>query len=510
MTNVLQKQVRSSSFLEQSLSANFHRLKTHLVRFQQIRYALLFVDLRQVILTPFLMIEPAANNIEVARFEDGETLPTLHFLVDAKLEDSTKSSVGTFLLPSIVPEASRQQYAVVLDEISGIHHVARKGSVVYKDPKTPSKANGSKETSQGRVKEIMKDRFKAVEMPSEFETMSKNYTSMPNFRCFAEEPSFPSPRSSSVSIMEAFRDIFALAHGDQDRHDNASMKSETLSMNKVDTSIIEVGGAIQQVHDMITESLTSSARSTPGSESDDSAFFESLLAKKGSATEVVPKRTPSAKASRVADKVFSESLSNCNESVRDNLTALSPVDGRDSKPSTNLAQKYVLTATWVDVNMNDLPALPSSLGLAVTFPTTKPRLLFSELDLDVTPDQIHSLLEDVKPDACTNYAATESEDDKVHYLRPVASRKDAMSYEEYFPLRSRSSSASPSGTLASSNFIEKHLSQPSTNTSVTPGSKDDLTFVQKRKPLEEPEWLDLAKSFHEPERSKKRSQEIGG
>ena len=64
--------------------------------------------------------------MQPATFNDGESLASTHYLVDACCwKGETFIDGTTFLLPSKLPEAGLECYSVHLDDTTGVHHVAR-------------------------------------------------------------------------------------------------------------------------------------------------------------------------------------------------------------------------------------------------------------------------------------------------------------------------------------------------------------------------------------------------
>ena len=419
------------------------------------------------------MEEHTANIMKVAHFEDGETLSTPHFVVDAKVEDSKNGSKGTFLLPSMRPEASYRDYAVVLDECTGIYHVARKGTIVYKDPTAVLKTKLHKSTPGRRFKKTMKEHDTTVEMPSDFEaTLKENYTNLPKFGCFPEELSPPLQYSKSINAKESLQSLSA-----------------------------EVPGPVDAV---FSKAEQGAGGPTLSSDEQDVAFFKSLLFKKDIPEEATSALMPSTRPTGASDKKFFESLLTPQEQAQDEHSANALVDKSieaSVKLASTLAQKHALTATWIDINKTDLAGVASFLDLAVLNLSTEPRHLLSELSLDVTPDQACLLTEnggtDVFKKSATEVDHQSSVNDTVHYFVPDAPRKDAMTYEEYFPLCSPSSSEYSATTAASADSAEGDDDSTITSSTLTSDSKDDLALVLKKKPLTESAWLDLAQCFHD-------------
>ena len=481
--------------------------------------------------------------MELAYFDSEENLNTPHYLIDAELEDCAMPFGGTFLLPSIVPAASPTHYAVVLDEATGIYHVARKGTIVYKDVTKILIDECQNNACQRSFKENPRGRINTVEMPDSFNALSREQcTIMPTFG-YSEEASSPSSSLSSVSIMDQFESIFTSSQG------SPAAQGITNSVNiGLDKGIVDRGSLVEQVSFIYPTKLPSIISSTLSRKSADSVFFESLLARKGPLNETVsPITVSSAPTKKSADSVFFESLLNekpaavaapsvnqqeMPEEAADNAfreisrttTTKQPAIDAElvnaeikynelellNTASSALSPKLEPTASWIDTSAFDLPDLACSLDLAIPKSSAKPRLLLSELNLEITPSQVYSLLQDQEYNAHTIENATKlaiecSTDDKVRYHQPVAPRQDAMAYEVCLLPRSRSWSISSSGTEAFSS-VELNQMQPSTSTSVLPESEDKMFLLFEQDPLEESHWLDLVSMFHNSESTKVRAE----
>ena len=486
--------------------------------------------------------------MKLTHFDDGETLSTPHYLVDAKLEDCEKCFGGTFLLPNIVPAASPKYYAVVLDESTGLYHVAPKNTVVFKNVNKASTDECRSSTCQQRFKMEAREQPNAVEMPGCFNAFSgKKYANMPTFGYY-QEASSPLTVSSSVSIMDLFENIFASSRANPTAHDIADPASDIL-----DDAIVNIGSPVGQVQPTMTRAQSPTVGSSMRSQkSADREFFESLLAGKGRANgEVSPIAKSSESSQQSADSAFFEALitkkATTDTAAPNEILPRTPREAADEElyealPRTTsrelaqdahdedlqlkdgnveavnaaaspLTQKHELTASWFDMHTTDLPDLAYSLDLAVPQASPKPRLSLSELNLDITPDQAYWLLQHIEyqngtDDEVTHLANGSPTKNKVHYYQPVAPRQNAMAYELYLLPHSLSSGESSSATEASSS-VEADNKRPSTGTSVEAESEDEMYLLLEQEPLEESHWLDLVNVFHASDFSQV-SAEISG
>ena len=431
----------------------------------------------------------AANITKVAYFEDGETLPPQYYLLDAQLEHLKSCSQGTFLLPSFLPKADYLQYAVALDEHTGIHHVARKGGRAIKKSSAHSSSKQQQRhfnLTSGKPSGVSEQ---TVSMPVAFEGIMKKFE--PNttrLGYFQDEQSLSSD-DNSVSVFESIKAAMGLMPSTGITSQDKTTELSLPSINTIDESIIEIGRPVQQPNALLSALQPSTECSTLISETNDAAFFKSLLSNQDDAQAVVPKDLTQEKAHQSTDKMFFESLLSQQEPVRDKCSALALA------PMSNIklpSERFVTLAPkhkFLD-----------PLDLAMHESITSPPSAFQELDLAVTIDQASVLLDD-GDDFLLGKGAGEPvgipwTNESVHFATPFAPVEDALSYKDYFPSRSPSSTDSSTGMTTSCGSPALDGSQTSMDTAVTPKAKDDLALVLKHKPLEENEWLDLAQAFH--------------
>ena len=450
--------------------------------------------------------------------------------------------VGTFLLPSVFPEANADQYAVVLDEVTGIHHVARKGVIVYKD--APSTLRQSRPL-QRRV-----NQQKTVQMPSAFKAMSKKlYKNMPKFGSFPEEPSSASDSApdTSISIMESSTSIFALTPAADGSPDNKSARSRTSGIELVDDSILEVGAVTKQTNATATmEAPISTGSPVPSKSSANLAFFFSLFKTeelspaaqdKDSANAAFFKSMPTSdepvqdikessrdtKNNDSANAAFFKLMLNTKEPLRDAqeedatnvaffksmLTTKEPgqeavmtsnplikVEGFSNTAVQTLAEKYMLTTSWTGSSKDSSAILCSTLDLADSMTIMKPQLVLAELDLNVSEAQAKKYLLDVELDIkSAGYEEESWADRATQYVTPIAPGQDTLQYEEYFPSHSRSSSGISVLSNVHSTIVNIDSGYATANNTPPPGSKDDLSLALQAKPMDEWAWLDLAEAF---------------
>lgn len=433
----------------------------------------------------------AANITKVAYFEDGETLPSQHYLLDAQLDDLKSCSQGTFLLPSFLPKADYWQYAVALDEHTGIHHVARKGGMAIKKSSTHSSSmqqqQRSFDLSSGKPSGVSEQ---TVSMPVAFEGIMKKFElNTTRFGYFQDEQSSSSD-NNSVSVFESIKTAMGLMPSTGIKSQDNTTGLSLPSINTIDESIIEVGRPVQQPNALLSALQPRTECSTLISETNDAAFFKSLLSKQDDAEPEVHEQMTQANANHTADKTFFESLLSQPVAVQDQCSAVSPAPLSNIKlpceGSLTLAPKY---------NLLD------PLDLAVHGSIANPPSTFRELDLAVTIDQA-SLLQDDGDDLLSGKGAGEPVDtlwasETIYCVAPVAPVGNALSYEEYFPSHSPSSTDPSTGTTTPCDNPALDSSQTSIDTTMTPKAKDDLALVLKRRPLEENDWLDLAQAFHD-------------
>lgn len=302
-----------------------------------------------------------ANYMQAARFDNGETLPTQHYVLDAQLEDSMLCSQATFLLPSILPEADYRHYAVVLDGCTGVHHVARKGTVVYKHSVTRSRIE-KRCASHTPVKKAFESHDKTVEMPVGFEAISeKNYSSMPEFGYFRGEHCDISSIFRSVSAAESIKSLSVVGSSVRDGLENNSLHLDHLRIEMIDQSIIEVGRFAQQSNTMLPGRQSSTEDSTPTFETEDAAFFKSLLTKVDAAGGVVQGQQVLAKPHSEADRVFFKSLLSSPGTVSAAFVAHKSNFKLPTRKTSTLAQKYTLGSSWVNIDQRELAGIPDSL-----------------------------------------------------------------------------------------------------------------------------------------------------
>ena len=433
-------------------------------------------------------------------------LPTQHYLLDAQLEDSTLCSQGTFLVPSAIPRADYWQYAVVLDECTGIHHVARKATVVYNDSGSLS-GKMKRKRSTGIPKKTTKNLELVVELPTRSEVMLEKFdVNMPIFRSYHDERFPLSSESGFMPTPDAAEMIFDTEASIQSERHEVPKQLDFSSIDTIDNTIIASGRPIHRSNAAQLVPQPSIKGSVPVSETKNKAFFQSLLAKKNDGEEIIEGQLTPAKVNHTTNKAFFESLLTHEGIVREQCpeASLTHESGfkLPSRSHLTLAQKYTSTASWVNVRNIYLDRIPGSLDLAVTNLDTKPFHILSELDLDVTSWQAFLLQEDCSshlPAMGKGAAPVDepSNNNIMRYASPVAPRGDSMSYEEYGLSRSRSSSAfSTSMTTSPGSSNSLDTNQLSTNSTATPTSKDDLALVLKQRSSEESEWLDLAQAFH--------------
>ena len=275
----------------------------------------------------FVQKHDVVNIIKLARFDDGEVLPSPHWFVDAELASSKSSFGGTFLLPSIQPEAVPETYAVVVDETTGIFHVARKGTVVYRDPvpsltekreagarrKCPQKnvaaqvdpvvmpkwynaLSYGKYANMPTFGEVASPQVNRVEMPKGYTGLSHDkFAKMPTFGSFE----VTSPTSTSDSIMESF------TYFNTSAQTSPGVEGPTdLSIAVLDDAIIAIGRNLSQVSQIDIPESQTAASSKQSRVSADSIFFRSLITEEPISLEVPPKVSSSPSVPKSEDSAF--------------------------------------------------------------------------------------------------------------------------------------------------------------------------------------------------------------
>ena len=502
--------------------------------------------------------------IQLASFDDGEILPTPHFLVDAKLEDCKASFGGTFLLPSIRPEAGPERYVVVIDDSTGIYHVARGGPSMHNNVVKPVEYQRQSTARHVPTQKGNAAQLNRVVMPKGFDALScVNYAKMPAFG----SPRVDSSCAGTVSIMDSFKAVFAASRYNSAAHTTADSSIKALDsaivafeqsyqkLAPADTATSKNGGkaadtvffesflnkgrnaekfspteklcslSVDSANRVFFESLltrkpivqtdtTADTLSSTSAQSADSVYFESLLTKKPNAHTAPPAFVCATTEGNSAKKLFLESLktsvnldSNSYGKVTQEVTEMScnllmlvkigHVELEDT--TTSNCAETPISASWPEHSAIEMSRSISSLDISLPYFVTKPRLLLSELNLDVTPEQTARLLKDAHHlvehlDSATEPAIGCVERDEVRFYRPIAPRPDDMSYEDCLLSNSFATSES-SETLVE----EMELNRQPISTPLSSSSDNQMFHLLKQEPLEESRWIDLNEVFQTSE-----------
>ena len=407
-----------------------------------------------------------------------------HWRIDAKLHNEvTDLDQGLFLVPSFKPEAPLEQYVVVQDSSTGMHHAARRNVFKFVEGRVESKIPRKLRKGSGEKANDVEDQKETVQMPSHTPVLSEQKKSMmPSFGSFPQHNAEAStaPLDQTISILGAFGGVLSSNSPSRQNQTSITQEPPSKKLNPLASSF-EPKNSSQQLSGVPIYNLIQPRVAT-----------RTPLSTKTESTEVFAERN-------TADESFFEFfLTHSNETKADET----------SEPERLTA----VTSSRMEGVAADLPPIDQGhlkkidfLDLTDNKPAERSPLRFAELNLDVTTRQVNKFLHDADPldDDDESEAGDQSWADRETELRwPVAPRQDAPQYEDCFS-KGRWPSTSivlstilqtPTKSVGSSQGTPSPLTSRSSESSEDrriSGATDDLILVPKKR-LSKNFWLGLA------------------
>ncbi|KAL9636324.1 MAG: hypothetical protein Q9164_002892 [Protoblastenia rupestris] len=484
---------------------------------------------------------------EPALFEDGETLSN-HYHADAALVSNMGfSEATTFLLPSKYPNANSDQYDIDLDKETGIYHVHQSKLTlqhVFGLAKSPaalsvkSVANstpiqvsdsGSTASSESQIDNavlaIGKARKDKAQVPTLNTTIAMSRSSstsiMSSFSSLFDKESSTQPSSRATSSASGFR-FSPLARDFSSRFPTSPSSRKPSSPScigfsplaneskSITPSVLEIDPAIVQ------HPRKSNAGSVNGSSATDIAFFKQLLHQADSSlVATIEHVKPSVSGLDVVEtgivrKPLIHKLNDISVPYKTNGAFLKRPLGHTSEASqslltpSKLAEKYPLTASWVNRSIDNIQDVYFALELD-NCKTSKVKSPLEELHLEAAREQMNAVFEynsqngAIYEEAVTKAKGTEATNAQVALRTPVRPREDLPSIEHVLNDTKASHSSSCTGTTPSTPVTTP--SEPESEAEKVASSPPDYLdcagllcrCFQKQEPVELA-WLNLIKA----------------